>query len=201
MASPTLIAGILGLLGTFGAAFIIAGLWIWRHTTSLGGEVQDRINEIENNQQSKFSAELADLYLSIEKKLEMSDSIPEDMKRDEHIVNIIYREVEEDDLDSIVEELDKIGDTRELWNRHKFSYNNAWKHCFSAAITLFATAAILTLATAADSDPFNGGFIIIYFLAFVYFFDRTQNAYTEFNQANKLHDHFEEKWEEYKLAD
>lgn len=191
----------MGALATLVTGFVVAGLWIWRHTTSLELDAHEQIEELENDQRSEFAAELADLYTDIESRVEEDDSVPPEMTHEEHVVNTIHREVNEDDVDNIVDELEEIGDSRELYNDHVDQYNQSWERCGYAAGATLALLILFAGAIVTPGDAFSGGLIVAYSVLGMGSLVNAKQAFDSFKRANELRSDFDMRWQEYKKAD
>ena len=201
MVSTALLSGIITFLGGAVTALVVAGLWIWRHTRTVDDQNIDRLNELENNQKSVFSAELADLYTDIEDCIEEANDPPDEIGRDEHVVNIIHREVSQDDLDSIVSELDRIGNSRDLYEEYEDELRECYYSCAKGASAFFLLALFViagALSPGSASDPVM---LMLYFLTGLIGADQAHSAYSSFKQGNNRKDEFEQNWRDYKSAD
>lgn len=192
------ISDLLVVLATIFSGIILLTLWIWRHTTSLDDQDEERIRELENNQESAYKAELADLYLSIENYIEESRPRPDDMGRDEHIVNVLERKIEESDLDSVVKELDDIGSAEELWDSHRRCYKESYRYFGRAAASILVLIATLVIVGLFRSDPFKAVFMMPYALISFLFLSFSWDGVKLFKRARRKKEMFEDRWREYK---
>lgn len=200
MVSGSILGGVVGFIGTVFIGYITAGLWIWRHRTNLDSEDHDRIAELENDQKSTFQSELADLYLTIEEAVEESDP-PDEMPRNEVIVNAVSRRVDEADVEEIAEELEQIGQRREVYEDHESAFRQCYIHLFKASAADFGLGISLILSISLQSDPFAGGVLVVYGLLLYIMIDQSSRAFSDFQNANHLKESFDEHWRDYKTPE
>lgn len=153
---------------------------------------------MENNQRSNFSAELAELYTDIEEEIADDDERPEEMTHEEHVVNTVYRVVDEDDVDSVVDELEKIGNSREKYNSHVDKYNDAWVNCVYTAIGVLGIGLVFVIALLTEGSAFTDGAVFVYAIAGFFTGLLGNKAFQAFKEANELKSDFETDWEDYK---
>lgn len=201
MVSETILAGILGLVGTVFTGLVVAGLWIWRHTTSIGVEDQDRINELENEERSEFSNELTELYLDIDRHIEQTDPSSDDMSKEEHVINTIELHISEDDLESVVAALNEIGTVRSIYEDHEDAFQDSYRWCWWAAVAVLALGLAFAAVYISETDLFSTGPVILYLTLGINALRFGYYAYSEFRTANKMKNEFEERWREYKRPD
>lgn len=199
MSNPPLpITGVFTLLGTVFTGLVVLTLWIWRHTTSLDGEDEDRIRELENDQESSYKAELADLYLNIEQYINNSNQKSADMNRDEYVVNVIERKIEEDDMSSVVSELEDIGTSEELWDSHQEFYKKSYVSFGKAATIIFTFIIVFVIFVGTLSNPFSEIAIIVYVIILFISANYMWEGISYFMQARNKKELFEDSWREYK---
>lgn len=197
MVSGSILAGLFGLIGTIFVGFLTAGLWVWRHKTNLNPEDPERITELEDEQISTFEADLAELYLDIEDYVEEQDP-PDDMPKSELVMNVIRRDVDREDIEKVVDELEKIGDRRELYESHEQAYVDCYSCLFRAAASNFCLGLVLALAVILQSNPFTGAALVGYTIFIGLMVDSGNRAHNYFNEANSKKEEFERKWRDYK---
>lgn len=164
----------------------------------MDGTDEDRIRELENNQESAYKAELAELYLAIEGHVDKSEPRPDDMPRDEYIVNVIEREIEEKDLVPVVNEMEQLGDAEEVWDEHRAKYKNCYKKFGTSAGLLLALGVAVVAIAISASGTFSAGAIVIYAVMAFFSVNFAWDGISYFNEARELKEEFEEKWRDYK---
>lgn len=197
MVTPEIPTGLLTFVGTIFSGLVILTLWVWRHTTSLDGEDEERIRELENNQESSYKAELAELYIEIESLIE-EDDYPAEMTQDERVVNAIEQEVNEEDLGSIVEKLDEMGTAEDLWDNHREDYKGAYKKFGTSAILVFILSLVILGWSITQEHTFSTSSGVVYLVLGFFSLNYGWDGIGYFNDAREHKEEFEERWREYK---
>ncbi|WP_152663314.1 hypothetical protein [Halorubrum saccharovorum] len=199
--SASVLAAIITLLGTLFLGQLYVTLWTWRHTASLGGDDEERVVELQSYQRSVLDEEITQLFIKIDKKVDSGGDLPRDMRKKDHVANVINREIGEDDIEPVVNELDSVDVPDSLFDEHKESYKSAsWNFLVGALLTLGLSGAIAA-ATVYEGEPFSGVYPFIYFLFAVGIFQSGYDGINNFREAQNLKDEFESIWREYKRVD
>lgn len=139
---------VLGTAGTIGTTLTIITLWIWRRTTKLDGNEEERLKELSEREVREVSEELSRLFVEIEGELGRYRA------RGEKVQSIIARKLREGRAEELVQSHETIGQSLNLYNGHKAEYENAYGY-FGYAAMLIALDVFLLLVAPLDRVPFG----------------------------------------------
>lgn len=200
MVSSTGINAIIGVLGTGTTVLVISTFWIWRHVANLDeGEDLRKVNELENERWSTVSAELGSLHLSIEEYLDDSDG-PEDVPREEHIITVIEREVDPNELEDVVETLRAVGEIEDLYDDHVDCYEASYGNFGKAAFTLFGIDGIFAATLFTESDPMSSTMLLVWFVTGFLVVNYVYDGISNFRSARDAKRRFRGEWHDYRRS-
>ncbi|WP_256545440.1 hypothetical protein [Halobellus inordinatus] len=202
MVGATIIAGMFGFLGTLFLGFLYTTLWTWRHSASLGGDDEERVVELESHQKSKLDDELTKLFINIDGRLDSRDDLPPDINERDHIANVINREIGEEDIRPVVDELDSVDQPVSIFDDHRNAYRTASRDFMWGGLATLALAGSMAVVTVWNGDPFSDSIAsFFYFLLILGVVSKGYDGVQNFLKAQSLKDEFEDLWRKYKRID
>lgn len=197
--SPT-VTPLVSLIGSFFIALITAGLWVWRHKSNLDTDDHDRIRELDDEERSNFKAEVTQLYLDIEERLE-DTSAPDKTPHSEQVANLIEDEVDPEEVDPLVDELDKIGKSRSYYENHEQYLTSCYRHLFQAAAGDVLLGIAMIGIWISEYQLFGASSVLVYGVIGVFIIGEVKSGYDCFSEADEQKSKFESEWREYKTPD
>jgi hypothetical protein len=201
MVSGTVLAGIFGFLGTLFLGFLYTTLWTWRHSASLGGEDEERVVELESHHKSQVDEELKEIFIEIDDFLDDPDDIPPDMKKGDHVANVIHRQIGSDDIEPIVTKLEDVDKPETLFDNVRDAYRSASRDFMWGGFATLGLSGSLALAIISSNSPFESMWPFLYFLLVILILNKGYNGVKRFLRAQSEKDEFEALWREYKRID
>lgn len=133
----------------FFSALVLFALWIWRHASNLD---DDHVIELEDSHLDDFLEIFTDILLEA---MERFDKIETNDPEREEVKMAIKDNIQENQLNSMIEALHRVGSGRELYEECINSYESAYKYIAISALGVISIPILAISVSAAGGPPFS----------------------------------------------
>lgn len=127
VSDSTLIVAITTVGGSIAASLTIATLWIWRHTTNLHDKDIEKIEELREAEWDQAGEDLSEFIIKATENIDQEDKHnPRELRKESE--RIIEREIDEEELNQLVDAIQKVGQGRSLHRNHRKSYKKSYEY-------------------------------------------------------------------------
>lgn len=156
MVTGTLLSVSITLFTALFACLMTAALWIWRHRANLTDE-EERITEVERERRERIVSNFAQLIAaSLDAKAVVTDGGRESLSVEEQI----EEEIETADVVRVIEEWNRVGAAREIYDGCLDAYETAYKNIALAALGVISLSVVIISVRVAGNQPFSASWDI-----------------------------------------